>query len=411
MGARTFALVVASAAMAACAALYGVEDVPNPDVALDAGGPTTESGAPSAADASPGPDSGSAADAAGGGHRDGGETGAPDAGIASAPSCAPGGPGMTDCGPDGGESCCASPIIIGNADGGSPFFRTYAYTDAGATTGLADPAALSSFRLDKYDVTVGRFRRFVASVLLPDGGVGWSPPAGSGKHTHLNGGAGLRAVLATDGGGGGGFETGWSPADDVQIAPTTEHLTSCKLIDQPDAGPDSTWGAGDATRPINCVNWYEAYAFCIWDGGFLPSDAELEYAAAGGAEQRKYPWGTAEPGTTNLYAIFGCNYPSAGGACTGPENIAPVGTAHAGRGRWGQLDLAGEVFAWTLDEYVGGSYPAPCVDCALVFGSSASSIRGGDFNYVESALMPSFRKGSTPSGRFDGIGVRCARVP
>jgi formylglycine-generating enzyme required for sulfatase activity len=26
--------------------------------------------------------------------------------------------------------------------------------------------------------------------------------------------------------------------------------------------------------PINCVNWWESYAFCIWDGGFLPSEAE-----------------------------------------------------------------------------------------------------------------------------------------
>ena len=31
----------------------------------------------------------------------------------------------------------------------------------GVATGLADPATVSDFRLDKYDVTVGRFRQFV----------------------------------------------------------------------------------------------------------------------------------------------------------------------------------------------------------------------------------------------------------
>jgi formylglycine-generating enzyme required for sulfatase activity len=45
----------------------------------------------------------------------------------------------------------------------------------------------------------------------------------------------------------------------------------------------------------------EAYAFCIWDGGFLPSEAEWECAAAGGPDQREYPWGSTDPGTANLY--------------------------------------------------------------------------------------------------------------
>ncbi len=60
----------------------------------------------------------------------------------------------------------------------------------------ADPASVSGFRLDKYQVTVGRFRQFVAASVA-----GWRPAAGSGKHAHLNGGQGLaeqrRAGLRT----------------------------------------------------------------------------------------------------------------------------------------------------------------------------------------------------------------------
>jgi hypothetical protein len=44
----------------------------------------------------------------------------------------------------------------------------------------------SSSRLDKYLVTVALFRQFVTAVRA-----GWLPPAGSGKHAHLNGGLGL----------------------------------------------------------------------------------------------------------------------------------------------------------------------------------------------------------------------------
>jgi formylglycine-generating enzyme required for sulfatase activity len=74
----------------------------------------------------------------------------------------------------------------------------------------------------------------------------------------LNGGNGLNAT-------GGGYEPGWLAADDINIAPTP-----CGL-------PSDTWtdSADNQERlPINCVNWYEAYAFCIWDGGFLPSETE-----------------------------------------------------------------------------------------------------------------------------------------
>ena len=127
---------------------------------------------------------------------------------------------------------------------------------------------------------------------------------------------------------------------------------------------------------MNCIDWYEAYAFCIWDGGFLPSEAEWEAAAAGGPEQRAYPWGSAAP-TGDLYLISDCDYPAGATGCSGVANIAPVGTAMLGAGRWGQLDLAGELAEWTLDYYA--PYVDPCTDCVFLTDYSYRVVRGGSF--------------------------------
>ena len=203
-------------------------------------------------------------------------------------SCQTSGDGLTNCGASS-ESCCTSLDVPGGT-----YYRTYTSSGSGAT-GLADPATVSGYRLDKYLVTVGRFRRFVDAW---NGGAGYAPPAGSGKHAHLNGGQGL-----ANAGSGMTYEPGWVPSDNSNVAPTNANLT-CGV---------STWtdAAGSQENlPINCVNWPEAYAFCIWDGGFLPSEAEWEYAAAGGSQQREYPWGTTAPGSGNQYAIYDCHYPS-----------------------------------------------------------------------------------------------------
>jgi formylglycine-generating enzyme required for sulfatase activity len=217
----------------------------------------------------------------------------------------------------------------------------------------------------------------------------------------LNGGQGL-----VNSGTGGGFEPGWSAGDDSNIAPTNANLTC----------GSNTWTNMAGMRenlPINCENWYEAYAFCIWDGGFLPSDAEWGYAAAGGSQQREYPWGSTTPGTVCPgtgceYAIYNCDYPSGTSeTCTGVTNIAPVGTATRGAGLWGQLDMAGEVYEWNLDRY--NFYTDPCTNCADTTASDRV-IRGGDFEGPASNLLPGVRhNGISPTTRTAGF--RCARSP
>ena len=305
-------------------------------------------------------------------------------GAGTAPSCAPGGPGLSDCGP-GHESCCISLDVTGGT-----YNRTYSNSGSGPT-GQADPATVSGFRLDKYLVTVGRYRQFAAAWTG-----GWMPAAGAGKHAHLNGGG-----LATT---AGGVESGWDASWMTNVRPTNASLTGGSYCDSTHATWTASATGGRENLPINCVNWYEAYAFCIWDGGFLPSEAEWEYAAAGGSEQRRYPWGTAAPGTTNQYAIYGGYYTA---HSTG---LAPVGTAAMGAGRWGQLDLAGEIWEWNLDWK--NTYVNPCTDCVSLTKASYRIVRGDNFGGSVGNLVPTVRGGDiAPEGRDSNFGFRCASAP
>jgi formylglycine-generating enzyme required for sulfatase activity len=244
------------------------------------------------------------------------------------------------------------------------------------------------------------------------------PPVGSGKQRYLAGGNGLLDV----GGQGlpdasrGGFEPGWLSSYDANVGLDHDTLSCFAATWTPSPGPYET-------RPMNCVNWWEAYAFCIWDGGFLPSEAEWEYAAAGGSEQRQYPWGSADPGTQNQYAIFDCNWgPYDGGYCPYVKNIAPVGAAPLGFGRWGQMDLVGSMFQWTLDEPADFDYIdpfiTPCVDCAYVTpswhgvpGGVQRFVNGGNFATGTPPLNAWLRVKQDVDTNQGNVGFRCARPP
>lgn len=197
------------------------------------------------------------------------------------------------------DDCCASPLVPGG---------TY-----NRSNDPSYPATVSDFRLDKYEVTVGRFRKFVDAYSQN------MVVHGAGKNPHN----------AEDPGWEGIWSTLPADADELRAE------LNCDA-------PYQTWtdAPGDnESLPMTCLGVELANAFCTWDGGRVPTEAEWNFAAAGGNEQRKYPWGVEEPGEASTRAIFGSS------------RVAPVGSIRAGQGRWGHADLAGNVAEWTRDRH------------------------------------------------------------
>ena len=96
-------------------------------------------------------------------------------------------------------------------------------------------------------------------------------------------------------------------------------------------------GYNQLDQPVVGVLWSQAIAYCQWAGLQLPSEAQWELAAAG-SDGRPFPWGS-EPANGSL-----CNF----NFSTGPTM---VGSYPNGASPYGALDMAGNVWEWTLDEY------------------------------------------------------------
>src|SRR6185503_7394575 len=89
--------------------------------------------------------------------------------------------------------------------------------------------------------------------------------------------------------------SGWQAGFNASLLATTADLTtavtSCAGFANSTYAPAGVIASNN--KPMNCVTFFEAFAFCIWDGGRLPTVAELELATRGGSEQRPQPWGDA----------------------------------------------------------------------------------------------------------------------
>jgi sulfatase modifying factor 1 len=250
----------------------------------------------------------------------------------------------------------------------------------------AHQVTLSPFQLDRFEVTVGRIRKFVDA---------WD-------YQGLPVGAGGDGVVA-----GAGWQSAWNANLPSSKAEFENDLAG--LNDHFDIVTITTWTATPGyyeNLPINCVSWYEAFAFCAWDGGRLPTEAEWEYAAGNGRAGDLYPWGESVP--TPSMSVYDCTSDPDPCLIT-PPFPAFVGSRAKDQNRWGNRDLGGNIAEWTLDAV--GPYLAASVTNYANVADGFRVVRGGDFDDGAYFLRAAFRGSENPTETTAGTGFRCARAP
>ncbi len=229
-----------------------------------------------------------------------------------------------------------------------------------------------------------------------------------------------------------------APAHQVTLAPFFLDITevtneaynacvakgTCRGHDKDSAAVNKLGKDSDYRRPqqpISAVSWDDAKTFCASLGKRLPREAEWERAARGD-DGRMFPWGNQK--ATRELAVFG------------EAHTANVGSREKGKGPYGHLDLAGNVWEWVEDYYDPYAYRRPGAKdgqsgtCDEVNAAQDElrrlkqqgftgtnpiptecerGLRGGAFNYDGPGLRSSNRVHHPGRFRLVMSGFRCAK--
>jgi formylglycine-generating enzyme required for sulfatase activity len=151
----------------------------------------------------------------------------------------------------------------------------------------------------------------------------------------------------------------WLGRTEVSLGAYTRCVKAGACTRPDDRGPDCTRFPHER-KPVNCVTWDQAQAFCRWSGGHLPTDVEWEYAAKSGGTS-PLPWGNA-PVTAQRANYCDRTCPQAlkpldrlkwrregwidRTSDDGFSGPAPVGSYPTGATPWGLVDMVGNVWEW-----------------------------------------------------------------
>ena len=223
----------------------------------------------------------------------------------------------------------------------------------------AHRVTVPAFRLGKYEVTVGQFRRFVEAT-------------------------GYRTDAERDAD---------ENTDEYAFVQVGCRLYSDDLIFGDPTGEGRSWRHPEYSieeeQPVVCVSWNDAQAFMKWLSEQtgkpyrLPTEAEWEYAARAGSTT-EYSWG--DDIGENRANCMGC-----GGEWNYDEWLsAPVGSFPANA--WGLHDMHGNVWEWVGDCWNDNYVGAPADGSAWTIGDCSRRVfRGGSWYFEPRAMRSALR--------------------
>jgi sulfatase modifying factor 1 len=248
---------------------------------------------------------------------------------------------------------------------------------------------LSPFRIDRYPVTNRLFKKFVDATEYRTEGerFGWSFVFWA----HIP-----------------KYRFNELVEDTVAAAPWWCKVNGAywAMPEGPGSNVDQRW-----EHPVVHVSWTDALEFCQWSGQRLPTEAEWEYAARGGLEQKLYPWGDKlRPKNAHMCNIWQGEFPKIDTADDGFAGTCPV-DAFPPNG-FGLYSITGNAWEWCADWFDPAFHQtAGRIDPAGPPSGTSRVMKGGSFlchmSYCNRYRVAA-RTSQTPDSSSSNVGFRCA---